>query len=352
MPLLRTYPSLKIWIPGCSTGEEAYSLAILLREEGLLQRTLIYATDINAHALEKAQAGVYASNRISGFTENHLKSGARKSLSEYYTAAYGGAVFDKSLKQSIVFSDHSLATDSVFAEVQLVSCRNVLIYFNRELQDRAIGLFSEALCRKGFLGIGAKESLRFSSHSDAFVEVVRDDRIFQRREDVRMTALGSATRSAVDAVVIGASAGGVETLSVLLARFARSDCTSVFVVLHLPRERPSLLVEIFQPKCAVPVREAQDKDPVEPGHGLLCSARLPSARRQGARARPLADASRSLLTTLHRRTLRVRCGRLWPTSSRNHPERSEPGRRFGPHAVRHAGGITVVQRPESAHGLA
>ena len=183
VPLLRTYPSLKIWVAGCSTGEEVYSFAILLREEGLLARSLIYATDINPHALEEAEAGVYDLERIAGFTENHRESGARSSLSDFYTAAYGGAVFDKSLNKHIVYSDHSLATDSVFAEVQLVSCRNVLIYFNRELQGRAVGLFRDALCRKGFLGIGAKESLRFSPHADAFADFVREERIFRKQDD-------------------------------------------------------------------------------------------------------------------------------------------------------------------------
>ncbi|MGH8140277.1 MAG: CheR family methyltransferase [Steroidobacteraceae bacterium] len=182
LPVLRTYPSLKVWVAGCSTGEEVYSLAILLREEGLLARTLIYATDINPQTLQKAAAGVYEVERIAGFTASHRSSGARSSLSEYYTAAYGRAVFDKSLKQHIVFSDHSLATDSVFAEVQLISCRNVLIYFNRGLQDRAVGLFRDALCRKGFLGIGSKESLRFCAHAEAFSELVRDARIYQRRD--------------------------------------------------------------------------------------------------------------------------------------------------------------------------
>jgi len=181
LPLLRTYPSLKIWVAGCSTGEEAYSLAILLHEEGLLSRTLIYATDINPHALKKAEAGVYEIERIAEFTENHRKSGSSHSLSEYYTAAYDHAVFDAALKKHVVFSDHSLATDTVFAEVQLVSCRNVLIYFDRDLQDRAIGLFSDALCRKGFLGIGAKESIGLSSHADAFEKVTRESRIFQKK---------------------------------------------------------------------------------------------------------------------------------------------------------------------------
>jgi chemotaxis protein methyltransferase CheR len=182
-PLLRTYPSLKVWVAGCSTGEEVYSLAILLREEGLLSRTLIYGTDINPHVLQKAQAGIYEADRVAGFTENHRKSGGHSSLSDYYTAAYGRVVIDKSLKQHIVFSDHSLATDSVFAEVQLVSCRNVLIYFNPELQSRAIGLFHDALCRRGFLGIGGKESLRFSAYAQAFQPLVRSERIFQRRDD-------------------------------------------------------------------------------------------------------------------------------------------------------------------------
>jgi chemotaxis protein methyltransferase CheR len=181
VPMLRTYPSLKLWVAGCSAGEEAYSLAILLQEENLLSKSLIYATDINPRMLQSAAAGIYDVDRIAGFTANHQKSGGTSSLSDYYTAAYGRAVFDKSLKEHIVFSDHSLATDSVFAEVHLVSCRNVLIYFNRELQDRAVNLFRESLCRQGFLGIGAKESIRFTSHADAFIDVAREERIFQKR---------------------------------------------------------------------------------------------------------------------------------------------------------------------------
>jgi chemotaxis protein methyltransferase CheR len=182
VPVLRTYPSLKIWVAGCSTGEEAYSFAILLREEGLLERALIYATDINAHTLAKAEAGVYEVDRIAGFTENHRLSGGTSSLSDYYTAAYGRAVFDKTLKGHIVFSDHSLATDSVFAEVQLISCRNVLIYFNRPLQERALGLFREALCHGGFLGLGAKETIRLSAHSPAFRELAAGERIYQKQQ--------------------------------------------------------------------------------------------------------------------------------------------------------------------------
>jgi chemotaxis protein methyltransferase CheR len=184
VPLLRTYPSLKVWVAGCSTGEEVYSLAILLREEGLLERTLIYATDINPQTLQKAQDGIFDIDRMAGFTDNHQRSGARSSLSDYYVAAYGRAVFDKTLRRRIVFSDHSLATDSVFAEVQLISCRNVLIYFNRELQDRALRLFRDALCRKGFLGIGSKESLRFSAETPAFSDFVQEQRIYRKQDPI------------------------------------------------------------------------------------------------------------------------------------------------------------------------
>ncbi|OWK46402.1 CheR family methyltransferase [Fimbriiglobus ruber] len=181
VPHLKTYPSLKVWVAGCSAGEEVYSLAILFREEGLEDRTIFYGTDINPDALKKAEAGVYELERIPFFTENHRRAGGKSSLSDYYTAAYGAAVFDKSLRKRAVFSDHSLVTDAVFAEVQLVSCRNVLIYFDRDLQDRAVGLFKDALTRKGFLGLGAKESLRFSRHADAFSEFARDERIYQKR---------------------------------------------------------------------------------------------------------------------------------------------------------------------------
>ena len=180
VPHLSTYPSLKIWIAGCSGGEELYSLAILFREEGLESRTIFYATDISQEALRTAEAGVYNLDRIQLFTENHRKSGGKSSLSDYYSAAYGRAVFDKSLRQNVVFSDHSLVTDAVFGEMHLISCRNVLIYFDRPLQDRAIGLFKHSLARKGFLGLGAKESLRFSDHSGAFKDFVREEKIYQR----------------------------------------------------------------------------------------------------------------------------------------------------------------------------
>jgi chemotaxis protein methyltransferase CheR len=180
VPYLKTYASLKIWVAGCATGEEAYSLAIVLAEEGLLDRALIYATDIHPDSLRIAQEGVYEPDRFVRFSENYRLAGGKGSLSDYYSVAYGGALLDRKLRKAIVFSDHSLSTDSVFAETQLVSCRNVLIYFERELQDRAIRVLHDSLCRKGFLGLGLKETLRFSSHAAEFTELVPEARVYQR----------------------------------------------------------------------------------------------------------------------------------------------------------------------------
>lgn len=181
VPYLQTYPSIKVWVAGCATGEEAYSLAIMLAEEGLLDRSLIYATDIHPESLRVAEQGVYDIDRFARFSASYHEAGGKGSLSDYYTARYSSAVLDRALKKRLLFSDHSLATDTAFAEVELVSCRNVLIYFDRPLQDRAIGLLKDSLCRRGFLGLGLKETLRFSSHADAFREFVPQERIYQRQ---------------------------------------------------------------------------------------------------------------------------------------------------------------------------
>lgn len=181
IPVLATYPFVKIWVAGCSSGEEPLSFAILLHEEGLLDRSIIYATDINPEVLRRAASGVYPLDRMAAFSTAYLQAGGKASLADYYTAAYGNAVFDRRLRAPIAYSDHSLATDNVFSEVELVSCRNVMIYFDRPLQARAVGLFHDALSPRGFLGIGSKESLRFSSHQDAFDEFCGAERIYRKR---------------------------------------------------------------------------------------------------------------------------------------------------------------------------
>ncbi|QNK71916.1 protein-glutamate O-methyltransferase CheR [Variovorax sp. PAMC28562] len=180
VPVLHTYPSIKVWVAGCSTGEEVYSLAILLREEGLLDRSRIYATDINSASLDKARQGIFALDTLQKYTLNYQRAGGTRAFSDYYVAAYDAARFDPSLCANVIFADHSLATDSVFAETQLVSCRNVLIYFNRQLQDRALGLFHESLCHRGFLGLGSKESIDFSGYATRFDPLVRAERLFRK----------------------------------------------------------------------------------------------------------------------------------------------------------------------------
>jgi chemotaxis protein methyltransferase CheR len=180
VPFLRTYPSLKIWVAGCSTGEEVYSLAILLHEEGLLERSLVYATDINPESLDAARRGVFALERMRLYTENYQKAGGTRAFSDYYTAAYGGARFDRALVENVTFADHSLATDSVFSETHFISCRNVMIYFNRRLQDRVLGLFHESLCHRGFLGLGSKESIEFSRYAERFEPLARRERVFRK----------------------------------------------------------------------------------------------------------------------------------------------------------------------------
>ena len=181
IPILRTYPSLKFWVAGCSQGEEVWSLAILLAEEGLLERSLIYATDINPQALRAAESATHEARRVAGFSKNYQAAGGTGSLSDYYSSAYGRAVFDRQLRKHVVFADHSLATDSVFSEVHLVSCRNVLIYFNAGLQDRAIGLFRDALVHRGFLGLGSRESLRFGANAGSFEPLVAAQKLFRKK---------------------------------------------------------------------------------------------------------------------------------------------------------------------------
>jgi chemotaxis protein methyltransferase CheR len=180
VPEIATYPSPRIWVAGASSGEEVYSLAIVLLEEGLLGRSLLYATDINPEALRRAKDGVYPLERFATFEDNHLAAGGKRPLTSYATTAYGRAALDRHLKERVVFSDHSLATDSVFAEVQVVTCRNVLIYFDRQLQDRALGLFGEALCRRGFLGLGSMESLERSRQDGVFEPFAAEERWYRR----------------------------------------------------------------------------------------------------------------------------------------------------------------------------
>lgn len=182
IPSLAKYPIIKVWVAGCATGEEAYSIAISLKEKNLLSRSIIYATDINQNALQIAKKGIYPISSIKAYTSNYLGAGGEKAFSEYYTAKYDLTTFDKSLRDNIVFAPHNLAVDNAFNQFQLIVCRNVLIYFNPTLQDRVINLFYDSLCPLGFLGLGSKESLLFATKRAHFVEVNRKERIFMKNE--------------------------------------------------------------------------------------------------------------------------------------------------------------------------
>jgi chemotaxis protein methyltransferase CheR len=181
IPFLKTYSFIKIWHAGCSTGEEVYSMAIALKEEDLYDRVTLYATDFNQLALNRAKEGIYSSEAIKEYTANYQASGGKESFSNYYTSSYNMVIMKQMLKKNIVWANHNLVTDSVFAEVNMILCRNVLIYFNRELQNKVHKLFFDSLVNGGILCLGAKESLRFSSFSDSYLEVERKQKIFKKK---------------------------------------------------------------------------------------------------------------------------------------------------------------------------
>lgn len=179
LPNLKSYPFIKIWHVGCSTGEEVYSMAILLKEEGIYDRCRIYATDINEEALSKARHGIYSLNQIKQYTKNYQSFDGKKAFSDYYNAKYNFAIMKEDLKRNIVWSSHNLVSDWVFNDIHLVFCRNVLIYFDRELQNRALQLFTKSLVRKGFLCLGIKETLRFSDVDPEYEILDQNSRIYQ-----------------------------------------------------------------------------------------------------------------------------------------------------------------------------
>jgi chemotaxis protein methyltransferase CheR len=180
VPALRTYPFTRIWCAGCSTGEEVYSLAILLHEEGLYERTRIYATDINENVLASAREGVFDLERMKAYTQNYVRGGGKGDFSQYYTAAYDGVRFARSLTENVVFAQHNLAMDRSFNEFNVILCRNVMIYFDKALQDRVHGLFYESLDMFGILGLGHKESITFTALADRYESIDAEERIYRK----------------------------------------------------------------------------------------------------------------------------------------------------------------------------
>ncbi len=180
LPVLKSYPFIKIWHAGCATGEEAYSLAIILKEETLDKRTTLFATDFNNQVLEKAQEGILEIDQARQYTRNYQLSGGKGSFSDYYHAHYGAMAIAHSLRKNITFANHNLVTDQVFSETHLILCRNVMIYFNKELQERVFKLFYDSLVHGGFLCLGMKESLLFSNYQNKFRVIDQKNKIFQK----------------------------------------------------------------------------------------------------------------------------------------------------------------------------
>jgi chemotaxis protein methyltransferase CheR len=180
IPMLRTYPFIRIWHAGCSTGEEVYSMAIMLEEAGLYERARIYATDINDVVLQQARRGIFPLDRMQEYTDNYIKVGGARSFSEYYTAKYDGALFDQRLIRNVVFAQHNLVTDRSFSEFHVIFCRNVLIYFDKELQNHVHALFYDSLIRLGVLCLGSKESLKFSKHESSYERIDTCEKIYRK----------------------------------------------------------------------------------------------------------------------------------------------------------------------------
>lgn len=181
LPILRTYPEIKIWHAGCATGEEVFSLAIILKEEEIYDRTVIYATDFNETAIEQARQGMYPLNNLQKYTDNYIQSGGKGEFSQYYTTTPSSLIMSPSLLERVTFRSHNLATDDPFDEVHLIFARNVLVYFNERLQYRAFRLFYQSLCSQGFLCLGTDEHLRFSLYADFFDNFMREERIYRRK---------------------------------------------------------------------------------------------------------------------------------------------------------------------------
>lgn len=181
IPRLASYPIIKIWHAGCATGEEVYSMVILLEEAGLLDRCRIYATDLNEANLEKAESGIIALKDMKDYTQNYIQSGGIHDFSNYYTARYDSAIIHPGLLRNVIFFQHNLVTDQVFNEFQLICCRNVFIYFNRTLQERVVKLFYESLSSLGYLALGIKESLLYNEERTNFEPVNRTNKIFRRK---------------------------------------------------------------------------------------------------------------------------------------------------------------------------
>lgn len=295
-PFLKELSHIKIWHAGCASGEEVYSMAIFLKEEGLYERAIVYATDFNEGVVREAREGIYPNDLIKKYTANYHKAGGTGMFSDYYTADNRCAIISKALKKNIVFAGHNLAADGVFAEIDLVMCRNVLIYFNRNLQGRAIKLFLDSLRNGGFLCLGSKESVEFTEYADFFDDFVKREKIYRKKsvigplktiengecsgdepgepaaygcQNIETGKTETAIRSPFEAVVIGVSAGGLRALGTILPSLHDKFPLPVIIVQHQHEMSDNYLIRSLNEQCRLNVVEAQEKDKIMPGTAYI-----------------------------------------------------------------------------------
>jgi chemotaxis protein methyltransferase CheR len=264
---LKTYPFIKIWHAGCATGEEVYSLAILLKEKGLYDHSRIYATDFNDEALEVAKQGIYSIDNVKQYTTNYQKAGGSHSFSEYYNAQYDSVSIDKSLKKNITFANHNLVTDGVFGEMHLILCRNVLIYFDNVLQNRVLNLIHDSLVNSGFLCIGKMESLLFSDVEKKFDLIEDKEKIYQKK------SLKKDNKSFIrkyEAIVIGVSAGGLNAMFEIFSALKNDLQIPIIVTQHLHPFEDRGLPEILNTRSHVKVVTADDNMKIIPNRIFIC----------------------------------------------------------------------------------
>lgn len=273
LPRLRSWPYFKIWHAACATGEEVWSMAILLKEAGMLDKAIIYATDFNDIALHKARKGIFLEKNMEGANRNYIKAGGEATLSKYYTVHGNDVIFDKSLAKRVVWANHNLTTDRVFGEMNLIMCRNALIYFNPALQNQVLSLFTASLSHGGFLCLGSKESLEFTSVKGGYTPISLKERLFCKSggtESFMLPMTRPKSKPIVPEtkgiVAIGCSMGGTNALKTVLAGLPLSFPMAIVITQHVLPSETSILAKLLQQDCALVVKEAEEGESIKVGY--------------------------------------------------------------------------------------
>lgn len=363
IPYLKTYPFSRIWHAGCSTGEEVYSLAILLKEEGLQDRVRIYATDYSDANVRQAKEGVFPLRKLKQYTENYRKSGGLEEFSDYYISDSRNIMMLRELRENIVFARHNMVTDAVFGEMHVIFCRNLMIYFDAALQRKTVRMLNAGLTRKGFLCLGSRESS--IDDVSGFEELKKGTKIYRKTHDLDteqdFVCRGDKGTSALhcssgknagswkyDVVVIGVSAGGVKALKTILSGLSEGFRLPVIIVLHQDPRSESRLVEILDRDCLLRVKEAEDNEKISGGTVYIAPPDYHLLVERGG----VLSLTQYEKVSYARPSIDV----LFESASEEYRQRligviltgaTEDGT-LGIRRVKEAGGAAVVQDPESA----